>query len=132
MSISLLMEMTLVVFLPCATTTFVYFLFIHDSYTRVFSSLKITLSHDVFQMATASKAANSQGIHPEERFASLNPMNEALQLSPVVEGRVEPYELVELFYGSSTVSPANHTSHLSPRSAGTSSPEVMQVIKMSK
>lgn len=80
-------------------------------------------------MATASKAANSQGIHPEERFASLNPMNEALQLSPVVEGRVEPYELVELFYGSSTVSPANHTSHLSPRSAGTSSPEVMQVLE---
>ncbi|KAK7069074.1 hypothetical protein SK128_024831, partial [Halocaridina rubra] len=47
------------------------------------------------------------------------------------DGRVEPYELVELFYGSSSVSPATHASQLSPRSAGTSSPEIMQVLEQS-
>ncbi|XP_071517223.1 uncharacterized protein [Panulirus ornatus] len=82
-------------------------------------------------MATATKATNGTAIHPEARFASLNSMTDTLQLSPAVEGRVEPYELVELFYGSSTVSPATHASQLSPRSAGTSSPEVMQVIEQS-
>lgn len=80
-------------------------------------------------MATATKTTNGTAIHPDARFASLNSMSEPLQLSPGVEGRVEPYELVELFYGSSTASPATNASQLSPRSGGTSSPEVMQVVE---
>lgn len=49
-----------------------------------------------------------------------------------MEGRVEPYELVELFYGSSgggtPTPPTSHVAQVSPQhSTGTSSPEVMQV-----
>ncbi|XP_045618314.1 zinc finger protein 624 isoform X2 [Procambarus clarkii] len=80
-------------------------------------------------MATATKATNGAVIHSDARFASLNSMTDPLHLWPGVESRVEPYEVVELYYGSSTASPATHASQLSPRSAGTSSPEVMQVIE---
>ena len=48
-----------------------------------------------------------------------------------VEARVEPYELVELFYGSGSgtpTSPPTLVPKVSPQhSTGTSSPEVMQV-----
>ncbi|KAK3869527.1 hypothetical protein Pcinc_025167 [Petrolisthes cinctipes] len=98
-------------------------------------------------MATAAKAVSGPTLHPDGRFAStLTPVNDPLQLSPTVESRVEPFELVELFYGSgsstqtspTTAQPSpttshpspttTHPSHPSPRSNGTSSPEVMQVV----
>ncbi|KAG7168035.1 zinc finger protein 628-like [Homarus americanus] len=80
-------------------------------------------------MAAATKTTSGTVVHPDTRFTSLSSLTDPLQLSPAVEGRVEPYELVELFYGSNTTSPATHASQLSPRSAGTSSPEIMQVIE---
>ncbi|MPC38336.1 hypothetical protein E2C01_031843 [Portunus trituberculatus] len=68
---------------------------------------------------------------PPAPFATLASMGDGLQLSPAaVEGRVEPYELVELFYGSGSgtpTSPPSHVPQVSPQhSTGTSSPEVMQ------
>ncbi|XP_066947395.1 zinc finger protein 420-like [Macrobrachium rosenbergii] len=81
-------------------------------------------------MATAAaKATNGPATLQDNRYIPLNSISDTLQLSYSVDNRVEPYELVEIFYGSSSVSPATHASQLSPRSAGTSSPEIMQVLE---
>ncbi|KAK8383582.1 hypothetical protein O3P69_015805 [Scylla paramamosain] len=92
-----------------------------------------TYAHDVFLMAKAVGGGKDGVTQPTAPFATLASMGDGLQLSPAaVEGRVEPYELVELFYGSGSgtpTSPPGHVPQVSPQhSTGTSSPEVMQVI----
>ncbi|XP_045106465.1 zinc finger protein 628-like isoform X2 [Portunus trituberculatus] len=88
-------------------------------------------------MAKAVGGRKDGVTQPPAPFATLASMGDGLQLSPaavsvMVEGRVEPYELVELFYGSGSgtpTSPPSHVPQVSPQhSTGTSSPEVMQVI----
>ncbi|CAL4142226.1 unnamed protein product [Meganyctiphanes norvegica] len=81
----------------------------------------------------ASTSSNTPSVHSDAPLAPINNIADPLHLSPQVDGRVEPYELVELFYGSNSGSPATtQTSQNSPRSVGTSSPEIMQVIDQSK